>query len=135
MVAPRPWCPQVRPPLFAATLVVIATSPIRALPAQVRPGPVVELAVEQQVRDRWMHGRQQSRFTPFASFRSWLLVDSLRDGPGHEHQLYLTLGRFADRRDSAIVVFGADGRVAHLTATSRPPARMPYMLAEDSART
>lgn len=134
MAAPRPYRAAIGARTLTAAILALAAPLVRALSAQGGNAPGVELAVEQQVRDRWMHGRQQPRFTPFASSRTWLLADSLRAGTGGERRLYLTLGRFAYGRDSAIVVFDADGRVVRLDASSRPPSRAPYMLPDDSAR-
>src|SRR5882724_6414714 len=62
-------------------------------------------AIERVTHDRWMHGRQQSRFTPFKSNRDWILVDSIRDDEAGR-RLYLTLGRSAYGRDSALIVVG-----------------------------
>jgi hypothetical protein len=94
----------------------------------------VEFAVEQRVRDRWLHGRQQPRFTRFAESRTWLLGDSLRTSTSGERRLYLTLGRFAEGRDSATIEIDRDGRVAQLSASLRPPPRGMAVLPGDSAR-
>jgi hypothetical protein len=122
------------PRILAVALVGLASAPFRSSLAQGRTEPTVELAFEQQVRDRWMHGRQQPRFTPFTTSRKWLLVDSLRAGDRGERRLYLTMGRFAEGRDSAIVRFGVDGRVTRLEAAGRPASRIPTALGNDSAR-
>ncbi|MEJ7811924.1 MAG: hypothetical protein WKG32_16045 [Gemmatimonadaceae bacterium] len=114
-----------------------------ALPAQAA-APAAEYSVEIQVRDRWMHGRQQPRFTTFAQARSWLSMDSLRAdsaagaagaaGAG-QHVAYFTLGRFASGRDSGLIVFRRDGRVTALEASLQPRTRtVPYTQAGDSAR-
>jgi hypothetical protein len=133
MAAPRP-CAISRGPFLALVILTLTTSPFGALSAQARPTPAVELAIEQQVRDRWMHGRQRPRFTRFASARTWLLVDSLRAGERGERRMYVTMGRSAAGRDSAMIVFATDGRVARLDAPLRPPARIPLLLPGDSAR-
>jgi hypothetical protein len=94
----------------------------------------VEFAVELRVRDRWLHERQQPRFTAFAMSRSWLLGDSLRAAPGDRRRLYLTIGRFAEGRDSGFIELDRDGRVARLSASVRPPSRSMALLPGDSAR-
>jgi hypothetical protein len=132
MAAPRPCVVSPRPTLVLAIL-ALTTSSFRSLSAQAAPMPAVELAVEVQVRDRWMHGRQRPRFTRFAQARGWLLVDSLRVGERGDRRAYLTTGRFGSGRDSAMIVFGADGRVARLEASLRPAGRIPYLLPGDSA--
>jgi hypothetical protein len=111
------------------------TAAAASLPAQ-RPPPQapVEFAVELRVRDRWLHGRQQPRFTRFATSRTWLLGDSMRTATGGERRLYLTLGRFAEGRDSGFIEIGRDGRVAQLSASLRPPPRGMAVLPGDSAR-
>src|SRR5215213_2353463 len=88
--------------LLSVATIAVAGTPIRWLPAQGRVAPPIEIAVEEQTRDRWMHGRQRPRFTRFVSARTWLLADSLRANGGGEQRLYLTLGRSAAGRDSAI---------------------------------
>jgi hypothetical protein len=94
----------------------------------------VEFAVELRIRDRWLQGRQQPRFTRFAASRTWLLGDSLRTATGGERRLYLTLGRFAEGRDSGFVEIDREGSVAQLSASLRPPPRGMAVLPGDSAR-
>ena len=138
MAAPRRWFTSRTPRLFTvAGWLTIGTGAATTLPAQVPPPrtpPPVEFAVEQRVRDRWLHGRQQPRFTRFAESRTWLLVDSLRTGTSGERRLYLTLGRFGEGRDSGFVEIDGDGRVAQLSASLRPPSRTMALLPGDSAR-
>ena len=74
-----------------------------------------ELAMERVTRERWMHGRQLPRFTPFATNTDWLLIDSIR-APAAGRALHLTLGRNAYGRDSATVVTDSRGRVRALTS-------------------
>ena len=122
----------------ALTLALLATA---ALPAEShaqapvtlpRPTLSAEWAVEQQVRERWLHGRQQPRFTPFIDSRQWVIVDSIRDAAS-ARRFYLTLTRSADGRDSALIVLDRAGRVARLDvgrAASSRRGRLP----EDSVR-
>src|SRR5688572_13531834 len=61
-----------------------------------------EWAIEQQVDQRWMHGRQRPRFAPYRSPHRWIIVDSIRAGaPGR--RIHLTLGRTVYGRDSALI--------------------------------
>lgn len=97
-------------------------------------GPTLtgEWAVEQQTRERWMHGRGQSRFAPFHSDRHWILVDSIR-GDDAGRRLYLTLGRSVDGRDSAVIVVAPSGQIAGLEV-GLAPLRPGFMYPGDSAR-
>ena len=77
MVASRRWLTLLarRIPTMVGWLTTAAAGPA-SLPAQAPPPRTpapVEFAVEQRTRDRWLHGRQQPRFTRFAESRSWLL--------------------------------------------------------------
>lgn len=84
-----------------------------------RPAFTGEWVVEQQSGERWMHGNQQPRSTPFLATRRWVMVDSSRaDRAGR--RLYLTLERHAYGRDSALIVVGANGQVTHLDAGLAP---------------
>src|SRR5687768_2100541 len=136
MVAPRRWFTLRVPRLFTmAGWLTTGTAAAASLSAQRPPPPgPVEFAVEQRVRDRWLHGRQQPHFTQFAASRTWLLGDSLRTGTSGERRLYLTLGRFAEGRDSAYIEIDRDGRVAQISASLRPPPRGMAVLPGDSAR-
>lgn len=87
--------------------------------SQPRPAFNGEWALEQVTRERWMHGHQQARFSPFTSDRHWVMVDSIR-GDNAQRTLYLTVGRTMYGRDSALIVVGRDGHVAGL-AIGRPP--------------
>src|SRR5262245_56172551 len=93
--------------LTAAAVAVswcIAASPVRA---QIPTAPGVEpdstaLAMEIATRSRWMHGRQQARFTPFTSESNRLYVDSIR-ADGARRRFFLAIGRTASGPDSAVV--------------------------------
>jgi hypothetical protein len=125
----RPRAKAVRCTLGAACWVLAIASPLVATAAQPRPVQPVELAIEQNTRERWLHARQQPRFTRFTESRSWLLIDSLRGNTGGERRMYLTLGRSANGRDSALVVFGSDGRVASLHVGLSPRSRPAFSFA------
>ncbi len=71
------------------------------------------LAVEQQVSDRWLHGRQQPRISPFEFRHAWMFVDSVRGGDD-TRRLYITRGRPENGRDSAVIVLGPTGLVERL---------------------
>ena len=138
MVASRRWLTLLarRIPTMVGWLTTAAAGPA-SLPAQAPPPRTpapVEFAVEQRTRDRWLHGRQQPRFTRFAESRSWLLGDSVRAGASGGRRLYLTPGRFAEGRDSAYIETDRDGRVVRLAASLRPPSRAMALLPGDSAR-
>ena len=136
MVAPGRWSTLLAPRILTmAGWSTIGTAAGANLPAQGPPPRApVEFAVEQRVRDRWLHRRQQPRFTRFAESRTWLLGDSLRTSTSGERRLYLRLGPFADGRDSAYIEIDRDGRVAQLAASLRPPQRGMAVLPGDSAR-
>ena len=117
---------------------VLAVAPLPAQPSRARlPTPGVASAapwvMERMTRDRWMHGRQLPRFSPFASDRASIAIDSLRDGT-QGRTLHLTLGRSAYGRDSARVVIGAGGHVAELHAGFAPFVRRGAVFPGDSAR-
>src|SRR5262245_40038026 len=67
-------------------------------------------AMEVLSGERWMHGRQQSRFSPFGAEERWrLVIDSVRVAGG-TRRLYLSIGNTASGRDSALVVVGPSNR-------------------------
>ena len=92
-----------------------------------------EWVIEQQTRDRWMHGRQRARFSPFASSQRAVLIDSLRQSAAGR-RLYLTLGRTASGRDSALIAVGPDGRIVKLEVGLAPFKRLGPPMPGDSAR-
>lgn len=67
------------------------------------------LAMEVTTDERWMHGRQQPRFSPFASGDASLMIDSIR-ADGGRRRLFLTLGRTASGPDSAMVLLDVPRR-------------------------
>ena len=96
--------------LGAVTLSAIGiTSSVGAQVASSRPRDSIAFAMEVQVRERWMHGRQQSRFTPFGGEPERFVIDSIRTD-GSTRRLYLTIGRTAFGPDSAVVRFGPANR-------------------------
>lgn len=127
------------PSLVALALVGAATVLVPHGAASQAPvtltGPTLlgEWAMEQQTRERWMHGRDRPRFTPFRATRRWVMVDSIRDS-ATTRRLHLTLERTVRGRDSALIVVGPTGHVARLETGLAP---LPHQGAEspgDSAR-
>ena len=105
-------------------------------PAQARaaaPAFTGDWAVEQQSAERWLHGRQQSRFVPFHATRQWVVVDSIR-GDTAVKRLYLTLGRNGYGRESALIVVGPSGKVTRLDAELAQFVRGSVLSRGDSAR-
>src|SRR5215510_3391488 len=75
--------------------------------AQIPTAPGVQpdstaLVMEIATRSRWMHGRQQPRFSPFNSESNRLYVDSIR-ADGDRQRFFLTIGRTTSGPDSAVV--------------------------------
>lgn len=114
----------------AVALLALATAPIQPAIGQRLSG---EWAIEQQVRDRWMHGRQLPRFSQFRSNRNWFVVDSLRAGASGR-RIHLTLRRVSGGRDSALIVSDAAGRVARLHVGLAPYSRSGPPNPADSVR-
>lgn len=80
-----------------------------------------------------MHGTQQAPFTPLATNRRWLFVDSIRvDSAGRRY--HLTLGVTAFGRDSALILSDETGRIARLEAGLAPYKRAGVTYPGDSAR-
>jgi hypothetical protein len=139
MTVPRTWQTLDSGWLTATALVVLTSA---AVPHQAfsqtpefsaSPSPTGEWAVEQQSRERWLHGRQQSRFTPFHTTRQWIIADSIRnDGAGR--RLFLTLGRNGYGRDSALIVVAPSGQVTSLDAALAHFVRRGPVYTGDSAR-
>ncbi|MEP6619142.1 MAG: hypothetical protein ABJE47_07505 [bacterium] len=125
---------------LAAGVLAQLPAPVHAQTPTPRP-PVVratdelvgEFAMEQETRERWMHGRQLPRFSPFALKHAWIFVDSLR-GTAAARQIYLTVGRSVHGRDSARIVVGATGHVTHLEVGQPPFVRQGPGYPGDSAR-
>lgn len=101
--------------------------------AQRVPQPAPRWAVEQLVAERWLHGRQSPRFTPFGPRTTWVLMDSIVD-TGASRTLYLTLGRSAYGRDSGIIVSDQRGRIASYVAALAPYRRQGVWSPDDSIR-
>lgn len=132
----RSSSPGRRPPRIAAAVasglgaLCLAGAPLAAQRGTPFAG---EAAVEHHLRERWLHGGQVPRFTPFAETRRWTLVDSVR-AVGPTRRLYLTLARVATGRDSALLVADSAGAISHLEFGTAP-LRMPAGTApSDSAR-
>src|SRR5690348_2387092 len=104
-------------PLALVSLGAIAAAlPHRAFSQDTlrRSGPALkgEWAIEQQESERWMHGRQQSRFSPRHGSDEWIFVDSIRPTVAGQ-RIWLAIARNA-RPESAVIDVGPDGRVAGL---------------------
>jgi len=67
--------------------------------------------MESQARDRWMHGRQQPRFSPYGGEHARQSIDSIRT-EGRTRRLYLSIGNTQFGRDSALVVIDPSMRTA-----------------------
>jgi hypothetical protein len=128
-------CPGMRRSNVISTLVAAAmlVAPLAQLKAQVVQRPASEWYMELETSDRWMHGRQLARFTPFGRAETWLLVDSIRGDPDRR-QIHLTLGRFASGRDSAVIEQDRNGRILRLTFGMAPYGGARPMYPGDSAR-
>src|SRR5262249_45122739 len=71
--------------------------------------------------ERWMHGRQQARFSPFSWADARLEIDSIRPD-GDRRRLFLTIGRTRFGRDSAVVLLDVPRRrVEVLTGMALTP--------------
>ena len=117
----------------AAALLAAALLPVEQAPAQAPRSPQVEWVVEREVSDRWLHGSQLPRFTPFRSSREWLFVDSVRtDGVGKH--IFLTLRRMGTRRDSGLIVADARGRISRVHVGLAPYEYTGSPSPDDSAR-
>jgi hypothetical protein len=104
--------------LFA--LLGLVTIPVQPVAGQ---GVAGEWNIEHQIRERWIHGRQLPRFSPFRSHHSWLFVDSLRrDATGR--RIHVTLSRFPSGRDTAVIVTDGAGRVARVHVGLAPFSRL-----------
>lgn len=118
---------------FLLGLLAIAPTAPAALLAQLAPSrqSAPEWAFEVQTRERWMHGRQQPRWTPFTSDRMWLVVDSLR-AAAPLRRMYVTMGRSSYGRDSAFVDFDSTGRRVTIAAGAARYVAQPGAMARDS---
>lgn len=120
-------------PLLSLALAVVAALAPAQSRAQQDRRQAPEWALEQQTRERWLHGAQDPRFTPLATNRTFLLIDSVRNA-GARRQIHVTLGISASGRDSAIISTDATGRVARLEAGLAPYRRLGAAFPGDSAR-
>lgn len=94
----------------ALVALALAAAPIQAAVGQALAG---EWVMEQQLRERWMHGRQFPRFVPFKAYRNWLVVDSLRSG-ADGRRLHFSLQGPAGVLDTALVVTDKTGRITRV---------------------
>lgn len=102
-----------------ALLAVVINVPNARIVAQQPPVKAAEWVMERQLRERWLHGRQAARFTPFTSHRRALHVDSIRDHASRR-QLFITTDRTAFGRDSTVITTDSRGRVLTYLATQAP---------------
>ena len=118
----------VRAPLLSGTVVrwrravvllvhcLLCLPPTRTAHAQ-GPAPDAEYVYEAEMRARWLHGRQQARFTPYSSETAWLHVDALRtDRATGERMMRLLLGG-----DTARVRFDEQAGVLGVEIRMRVP--------------
>lgn len=88
--------------------------------AQAPQGPDAEYLYEAETRARWLHGRQQGRFTPFQAETHWIQVDSVEvEEATGERTMHLLLG--GDGGDMARVRFDAGGGVLAVEVRLRSP--------------
>jgi hypothetical protein len=87
--------------------------------AQTPPPRAADWVMERETQDRWIHARQQPRFTPFSSRLEWIQVDSIRAQPDGR-ALFITVARTAYGRDSATIVHDLGGRLRRLETGLAP---------------
>lgn len=75
--------------------------------------------MEVQLRERWMHGRQRARFSPFTSHRRPLYLDSIRDAGGRR-TFFVTTSRNAYGGDSAVITTDSEGHIVRYAAGLAP---------------
>lgn len=122
---------------LAGTALIGVIVAVGTLPAssesQAAPALRGEWAIEQQLLERWLHGGQLARFVRFKTHSNWITVDSLR-GDETGHRIYLTLGRTAAGRDSALIFTDRMGRLQRLHVGMAPFFPSPLAMAGDSLR-
>jgi hypothetical protein len=90
-----------------------------------------EWAVEEQVSERWLHERQQPRFTPRRESDEWVFVDSVRPA-GAGQRIWLAIARNA-RPETAVIDVAPDGHVARLQFhRAAPPSRTAFLPSDSS---
>jgi hypothetical protein len=106
------------------SLLLLFAASAQAQQPRVRPDPPLraEWAMEVQTRARWMHGAQQPRFTPFATSRLWLLVDSVRRTTAG-WRTDVTIGPPAVSAPSAVIVADNDGHIQRMSVGLAPFVR------------
>jgi hypothetical protein len=122
--------PRVFMGLYSAGALLVF--PVDVACGQQAPRTSPEWAMEQDTRERWMHGAQQPRFTRFSEDRSFLAIDSIRR-EGTVRKLDVTIRRTVYGRDSALITSDASGRVLRLDAGFAPVTRGGPLRSLDSA--
>jgi len=99
--------------------------------AQTPPPSNRGLVVEVNERQRWLHGRQLSRFTPFADDRTWLFIRSMEEDSARRR--YRVNLRFRESRDTAIIVINPSPRPSEVRLGLAPFAIRDALFPGDSA--
>jgi len=118
--------------LTAAAVAVSWCIAFSQVKAQIPTAPGVEpdstaFAMDLSTRSRWMHGRQQARFSPFTSESTPLFVDSIRTD-GDRRRLFLTMGHPASGPDSAVVTLDVSRRAFEVRTRLAPLTAPPGIL-------
>lgn len=112
-----------RTSLFPIALLFVSIHVARSQRPAARP-----YAVEIRAHERWLQGRQQSRFTPFHSSDRWVFVDSVRP-EGDARRWFVSVDRRGGDRHASILV--RQGAVASIDADGPRRPRV-ALFGEDS---
>jgi hypothetical protein len=120
---------------LTAAAVVASSCIASAVNAQIPTAPGVQpdstaFAMELATRSRWMHGRQQARFSPFTSEGTRFYVDSIRT-QGDRRRMYLNMGNGWHGVGSALVDIDLARGLVDVSTAVVPRAR-PFFSAADS---
>ena len=120
--------------IWVVSPVAVAAAPADAQnPVSRAPADSLAYGMEILTRERWMHGRQQSRFSPFGEERGRLLIDSIRS-ESSTRRYYLSIGNTAFGRDSALVVVGPSNREPEIRLGLATFKQLSFRYPGDSAR-
>ena len=117
--------------LGIAILATFAATPLAAQPDTL---PAGGFAIEIEMRDRWLHGRQQSAFTAFGSDHRWVLVDSLPPPGADGRSLSLRYEAFGALDAAARLRLSATGRVVRSEIDWPAPPIATFQSSADSLR-